>query len=172
MDTTKGLKDKTVVGIGWSAVDSLASQGITFLVGIVLARLLSPAEYGLIGIITIFISISNTIVDSGFSNSLIRKPEILREDYSTTFVFNIILSVVMYIILFVCAPAISYFFHQEQLVSLTRVLGIVVVINSLAIVQRTKLVREIDFKRQAKISVLASTIERELSPSYPASISI
>lgn len=158
MDTTKGLKDKTVVGIGWSAVDSLASQGITFLVGIVLARLLSPAEYGLIGIITIFISISNTIVDSGFSNSLIRKPEILREDYSTTFVFNIILSVVMYFFLFACAPAISYFFHQEQLVSLTRVLGIVVVINSLAIVQRTKLVREIDFKRQAKISVLASTI--------------
>lgn len=158
MDATKGLKDKTVVGIGWSAVDSLASQGITFLVGIVLARLLSPAEYGLIGIITIFISISNTIVDSGFSNSLIRKPEIQREDYSTTFVFNIILSVVMYFILFACAPAISYFFHQEQLVALTRVLGIVVVINSLAIVQRTKLVREIDFKRQAKISVLASTI--------------
>lgn len=158
MNESGGLKKKAVKGIGWSAVDSFASQGITFLVGLVLARLLSPTEYGLIGIISILITISNTIVDSGFSNSLIRKPDLSKEDYSTTFIFNIALSVLMYLILAIAAPWIAKFFHKEQLTVLTRVLGIVVVVNALAIVQRTKLVREIDFKRQAKISVLSSSV--------------
>jgi len=144
--------------MSWSAMDNIANHGITFLVGLVLARLLSPAEYGLIGMITIFISISNTIVDSGFSNALIRKKEIDDIDYSTTFVFNIVLSIVIYLVLFLCSPLIANFFHQEQLTILTRVLGVVIIINSLAIVQRTKLIKNIDFKRQAKISVTSSTI--------------
>ena len=152
------LKDKTVSGISWSAIDSVANQGITFLVGLILARLLSPVEYGLIGMITIFISVSNTIVNSGFSNALIRKKEILEVDYSTTFVFNILLSFIMYGILFFCSPLIANFFHQKQLVVITRVLGIVIIINSLAIVQRTKLVKNIDFKRQAKVSVISSIV--------------
>ena len=156
--TNSNLKNKTIAGISWSAVDSIASRGITFIVGLVLARLLSPSEYGLIGMITIFISISNTIVDSGFSNALIRKKDVSDEDFSTTFVFNLLLSLIVYAILYLCSPLIANFFHQEQLKILTRVLSIVIIINSLAIVQRTKLVRNIDFKRQAKISVSASTI--------------
>lgn len=158
MSSSNSLKNKTVKGMSWSAVDSITNQGITFLVGLVLARLLSPAEYGLIGMITIFISISNTIVDSGFSNALIRKKEVDDIDYSTTFVFNIVLSVLMYLVLFLCSPLIAVFFRQEQLTILTRVLGVVIIINSLAIVQRTKLVKNIDFKRQAKISVTSSAI--------------
>lgn len=158
MSSSGSLKDKTVAGLSWSAIDSIANQGITFLVGLVLARLLSPAEYGLIGMITIFISISNTIVDSGFSNAIIRKKDVIDEDYSTTFVFNILLSIIMYGILFLCSPLIADFFHQEQLTLLTRVLGLVIIINSLAIVQRTKLIKNIDFKRQAKISIASSTI--------------
>lgn len=152
------LKNKTVAGMSWSAIDSIASQGILFLVGLVLARILSPAEYGLIGMITIFISISNTIVDSGFSNAIIRKPHATNEDYSTAFIFNIVLSLLMYGVLFLCSPLIASFFRQEQLVSITRILGIVVIINSLAIVQKTKLEKEVDFKRQAKISVISSTL--------------
>ena len=151
------LKDKTVYGVGWSAVDSIASQGITFLVGLVLARLLTPSEYGLIGMITIFISLSNTIVDGGFSNAIIRKPEVTNDDYSTMFVFNMLLSLVLYFALFMCSPYIANFFHQSQLIELTRVLGLIVIINSIVIVQRTKLVREIDFKRQAIVSVISST---------------
>lgn len=158
MSESKGLKNRAVIGVGWSAIDNIANQGITFLVGLVLARLLSPAEFGLIGIMTIFISLSNTIVDSGFSNSLIRKPQITEIDYSTTFIFNIVLSVIMYFFLFVSAPFIAVFFHQEQLTLLTRFLGIVVIVNSLAIVQRTKLVIEIDFKRQAKVSIVSSVV--------------
>lgn len=154
----EGLRNKTLFGLGWSAVDGIASQGITFLVGLVLARLLSPEEFGLIGIITIFITISNTIVDSGFSNSIIRKPIVIDEDYSTTFISNLGISIVIYAVLFVCSPCIASFFHNNQLIILSRVLGVVIIINSLAIVQRTKLVREIDFKRQAKISVISSLI--------------
>ena len=158
MTSSRSVKNKTVSGITWSAVDSIAHHGITFLVGLVLARLLSPAEYGLIGMITIFISVSNTIVDSGFSNAIIRKKDPVEEDYSTTFVFNMVLSIIMYSILFLCSPLIADFFRQEQLTILTRVLGVVIIINSLAIVQRTKLVKDINFKRQAKISVTSSTI--------------
>ncbi len=158
MSNTNDLRNKTIVGVGWSAIDSVASQGISFLVGLILARLLSPKEYGLIGMITIFISISNTIIDSGFSNSIIRKPSVTKEDYSTTFVFNFLLSILMYVVLFLCGPSISNFFRQEQLTILLRVLGIVVIVHSLAIVQHTKLVRDIDFKRQAKISVVSSLI--------------
>lgn len=158
MSTQNSIRNKTVAGMSWSAIDSIASQGILFLVGLVLARILSPAEYGLIGMITIFISISNTIVDSGFSNAIIRKPQATYEDYSTAFVFNIALSLLMYGVLFLCSPLIARFFHQEQLIPITRVLGVVVVINSLAIVQKTKLEKEVDFKRQAKISVISSTI--------------
>ena len=166
MSSKRGLKETTVSGISWSAIDSIANHGITFLVGLVLARLLSPDEYGLIGMITIFISISNTIVDSGFSNSLVRKPDIKEDDYSTTFVFNIVLSVVIYFVLFTSAPIISSFFHQDQLTALTRVLGLVVIVNSFSIVQRTKLVREIDFKRQAKIAVISSSLSGVIGISF------
>ena len=158
MPSSSSLKKKTIAGMSWAAIDSIASQGILFLVGLVLARLLSPAEYGLIGMITIFISVSNTIVDSGFSNALIRKKDITDEDYSTAFVFNIVLSVLMYAILFLCSPLIARFFHQEQLTLLTRVVGIVIIINSFSIVQKTKLEKDIDFKRRAIVSVVSSSV--------------
>ena len=84
----QNLKDKTVKGVGWSAIDAFLSQGVTFLVGIVLARLLSPEEYGLIGIVTIFTSVLLGVVDSGFSNAIIRKQKATNEDFSTLFIFN------------------------------------------------------------------------------------
>ena len=96
------LKHKTVRGVTWSFVDNIANQGITFLVGLVLARLLSPEEYGLIGIIMIFIAVFNSIVDSGFSNALIRKNDATNIDYNTVFITNLLLSVVLFLILFAC----------------------------------------------------------------------
>ena len=86
------LKQKTVHGLLWSFIDSFASQGFSFIVGIILARILSPREFGLIGMITIFIAISQSIIDSGFSNALIRKKNCTQADYSTVFIFNIIVS--------------------------------------------------------------------------------
>ena len=94
------LKSKTIFGIGWSFADNIASSGITFIVGLVLARILSPKEFGILGMITVFIAISNSIVDSGFSNALIRKKNVKQIDYNTVFYFNLLLGVVLYLILF------------------------------------------------------------------------
>lgn len=152
----QSLKDKTVSGASWSAIDSVARYGITFIVGIVLARLLSPDEYGLIGILTIFINLFNVIVDGGFTNALIRKQGVTEEDYCTVFYTNLVLSLILAGLLFVCASPISVFFEREELYNLTRVMSVIVIINAFSIVQRTRLTKKIDFKTQTKISVISA----------------
>lgn len=152
------LKDKTVKGLSWSTIDSVASQGISFVVGIVLARLLSPEEFGTIGIAMIFVALFNKIVDCGFSNALIRKQDVKEIDYNTTFILNLVISALLYIICFFIAPYISIFFHNEALTDVVRWISLVLILNAFAIIQRTRLVKNIDFKTQAKISVIASVI--------------
>ena len=154
----QGLKDKTVKGVGWSVIDSVLGQGITFLVGLVLARLLSPSEYGLIGIVTIFITVFNAIIDSGFSQAVIRKKEADNTDYNTMFITNMVLSVFLYIVLFFCAPAIAHFFDRPELTTLTRVMGVVMIINALAITQNTVLTKRIDFKTKTKASLISAVL--------------
>lgn len=152
----ESLKNKTVKGMGWSALENVTRLGITFVVSIVLARLLSPEEYGLIGILTIFIAIFNAIVDSGFTNALIRKQDATDTDYSTVFYTNLVLSVVLAAVLFFCAKPISVFFERPELVSLTQVMSSVVIINALSIVQRVRTTKAIDFKTQTKITFISS----------------
>ena len=154
---SKSLKDKTVNGLSWSFIDNIANQGLTFVVGIVLARLLTPQEYGLIGIILIFISVFNSIVDSGFSSALIRKKTVDHVDYNTVFIFNILLSAGLFGVLVLFAPAIGRFFKHPEITLLLRATAIIVVINAFGIIQRTILVRKVDFKTQTKISIIAST---------------
>ncbi len=153
---TESLTHKTIKGVSWSFIDSVAGQGITFFVGLVLARLLTPEDYGLIGIITIFISVFNSIVDSGFSNALIRKTYVTDKDYNTVFVTNMGVSAVLCFTLFLCAPLIASFFERPQLTALLKVMSVIVVINAFAIIQRTLLVKNIDFKTQTKVSVISS----------------
>ena len=150
------LKEKTVKGVGWSAMENVTKIGVTFVVSIVLARLLSPEEYGLIGILTIFIAIFNAIVDSGFTNALIRKQDATDVDYSTVFYINLVLSLILAVILFCCASPIAIFFERPELVDLTKVMSSVVVINALAIVQRARTTKAIDFKTQTKITFISS----------------
>lgn len=152
----ESIKNKTVSGVGWSAADAFLGQGITFLVGLVLARLLTPTEYGLIGIVMIFVMILNGIVDSGFSKALIRKHDAIDEDYSTMFFTNLAFSIVLYIGLFFSAPLIALFFERDELVSLVPVMGLVIIINALSIVQYTILSKRIDFKTKTKVSLIAS----------------
>lgn len=153
---SSSLKDKAIKGVGWSFVDNIANQGITFLVGLVLARILTPAEFGVLGMITIFIALSNSIVDSGFSNALIRKQDAKRIDYNTVFFFNIGISALFYGLLFAASPTIARFFDEPQLVNITRAMGLVLIFNALGIVQRTLLNKNIDFKTQTKVSIIAS----------------
>ena len=141
-------------------MDSISSQGVTFLVGLVLARLLTPHEYGLIGYIMILVAVFNSIVDSGFSNALIRKKDAGEADYSTAFIFNLAVSLVMVAAMVLVAVPFSRFFKEPQLVPLVRVMSVIVVINALALIQRTRLVKSVDFKTQTKASLLVVIVPR------------
>ena len=152
----ESLKKKTIKGTMWSAVENVTRLGVTFVVSIILARLLSPEEYGLIGILTIFIALFNAIVDSGFTSALIRKQDATDTDYSTVFYTNLVLSVILAAVLFFCAKPISVFFERPELVSLTQVMSSVVIINALSIVQRVRTTKAIDFKTQTKITFISS----------------
>ena len=132
----ESLKNKTVKGVGWSAVDNVAQYAVSFVVGIVLARLLSPDDYGLIGIITIFTAVCTAIINGGFSTALIRKNNCTDDDYNTAFIVNLGLSLVLYGVIFVCSPFIANFFGKQELVALTRVSSITMIIGALAIVQQ------------------------------------
>jgi teichuronic acid exporter len=146
------LKKKAINGILWSTVERFSVQGLQFIVGIILARLLLPSDYGLIGMMAIFLAISQTFVDSGFSNALIQKKNRNETDYSTVFYFNIGIGLFFYLILFFCAPLIANFYNTPELTSLTKFIGINVFISSLAVVQQAKLTIALDFKTQAKAS--------------------
>lgn len=150
------LKRSTVNGLFWSLFDNLLNQGVQFLIGILLARLLSPREFGLIGMMTIFVSISQLFIDSGFSNALIRKKDCTIEDYSTTFYFNIAVALIFYIIIFFSSEPISIFFNEPDLKHLLRVLGLGLILNAFSLIQRTILSKKIDFKLQTKVSFIAS----------------
>lgn len=154
----ESLKNKTIKGTVWSAADAFLGQGVTFIVGVILARLLSPDEYGLIGICMIFNTVLNGIVDSGFSNALIRKKSCSEEDYNTMFITNMVISVVLYILLFICTPFVSFFFGREELTSLVRVTGLVLLFNALSLTQQTILTKRIDFKTKTKASIASAVI--------------
>jgi len=157
------LKQKTISGFTWSFIESIIGQGITFFVGIILARLLSPQEFGLIGMLTIFIALSQLLTDSGFSHALIRKQNCTQQDYSTVFYFNIVLGISLYILLFIAANTISIFFREPILKPLIRVIGLAIIINSFTIIQNTLLTKQINFKLQAKISVVSFFISGIIS---------
>lgn len=152
------LKHKTLRGTVWSSIERFSVQGIMFVVMIIMARILTPADYGLVGMLTIFIAISQTLVDSGFSNALIRKQDRTETDNSTVFYFNIAVAALLYLILALCAPLIARFYNEPQLTELTRVIGLSIVISSFAGVQRALLTVDIDFSTQAKASLMAAVI--------------
>ena len=152
----QGLKNKTVRGVGWSAVDNVSQYVVSFLVSIVLARLLSPDDYGLIGIIAIFTAVCTAIINGGLFDALIRKKDVTEADYNTVFIVNIVISLFLYVIIFFSSPLIASFFGREELIALTRVTSLTMVIGALAMVQQTQLRKRIDFKTQTKITLIAS----------------
>ena len=152
----QSLKDKTVKGVAWSGIDNVAQYAVSFVVSIVLARLLSPDDYGLLGIIAIFTAICTALINGGFANALIRKKEVTEDDYNTTFIVNFGMSLLLYVVIFFCSPLIAKFFDRDELVLLTRVSSVSMIIGALAIVQQTRLTKKIDFKTQTKITVIAS----------------
>ena len=139
----------------WSGVNRFSTEAIQFVVSLVIARLVAPSEFGLIAMLSIFISISKVFVDSGFHNALIQKQGRTDVDYSTIFYFNIGVASLLYAILFFCAPLIASFYKQPVLVPLTRWVALSIIISSLTLIQRTRLVISHNFKYQAAISIAA-----------------
>lgn len=154
----ESIRNKTVKGVGWTAAESVAKYAVSFVVGIILARLLSPDDYGLIGLITIFIVIADSLIDSGFSSALIKKKDATDDDYNTVFIINLSMSVLLYVVLFLSAHAIAHFFERQELVSLIRVISVNIILGALCIVQRVQLTKSLDFKKQTKLSLIASVV--------------
>lgn len=152
------LKSKTVTGLLWTLIDIFSNQGIQIIIQIVLARLLTPKDFGLIGMLTVFIAISQTIVDSGFSNALIREKSPSQTDYSTVFYFNFFISIFLYLILYISSAGIASFYKEPQLVNLLRFLSLIVIINSFGLIQRTILTKKLDFKTQTIVNFISSIL--------------
>lgn len=147
------LKDKTITGFFWSFLEKVGGNGIQFIVLIILARLLTPEMFGLLGMIVIFIELSRVIVESGFVQALIQKKDADEEHFSSVFWLNLAMSVTIYLILYVCAPFISVFFKQDILTNLIRVYGLVFIINAFAYVQQARLLKEMKYKRLMIINI-------------------
>lgn len=154
----ESLRNKTVKGTIWSGIDNVAQMGVTFIVSIVLARLLSPDDYGLIGIIAIFTTVCNALINGGFTTALIRKKDVTDDDYNTAFIVNLVVSLVLYFAIYLCSPLIADFFNRQELIDLTRVSSIGMIIGALALVPQTRLTKCIDFKSQTKITIVASIV--------------
>lgn len=151
------IKNQAISGVFWSLLQNVGGKGITFLVTLLLARLLTPSAFGLIGMLAVVIQLSQVMVNAGFSQALIQRKEVSNEDYSSVFFLNLMISILLYTLLFFGATYIADFYHQPQLVDLTRVLTLIFVINAFSFVQEAKLTRELKFKKLMMIN-LPSTI--------------
>ena len=152
------LQKKAFWGMIWSAAGNFSLQLIGFVVGVQLARILSPEDYGLVGMLTIFTAIASCMIDSGMGNALVRKPDRTEVDCSTVYYFSIATALLMYAVLFVAAPYIADFYNQPALCDLTRVLCLTLVIGPLAGVHGTKLYIDLQFKKSSAISVAAAIV--------------
>ncbi|WP_282776951.1 lipopolysaccharide biosynthesis protein [Phaeodactylibacter xiamenensis] len=152
------LKQKATSGFIWTAVDKFASRFVKLGIGIILARLLLPEDFGLIGMLAVFIGISQSFVNSGMGSGLIQKQDRTDADFSTVFVFNLVVSTLFYVLLFFTAPFIADFYDEPRLVNITRVLSLNIIINALAIVQRSRLEIDIDFKSLTKVNITGTIV--------------
>lgn len=152
------LKKKAVSGVSWSFVEQILTRGVNFVIGIILARLLSPTDYGLVGMISVFIAVSQLFIDGGLTSALIRTKDPSEEDFSTVFIINFILSILFYFILFFTAGPIASFYDQPILKPFLRVIALTLIISSFGCVQNTLLTIRIDFKTKSYISVATAIL--------------
>ena len=152
------VKQETLSGVKWNAIERFSVQGIQFLLGLLMARLLAPSDFGTIAMLGVFIAISQTFIDSGFANALIRKNNRTDKDFSTVFFFNIAISIVCYLVLFAIAPFVGKFYEMPILCQVLRIQSISLILNSLCAIQTTRLTIAIDFKGLAKINLSAALI--------------
>ena len=154
----QSVRSQLVHGLFWNAIEKFLLHGITFFIGIVLARLLSPSDFGLLGMLSVFLLVLSAFVDSGLSNALVQKHNCTKSDFSTVFSVNMVMSIAVAIILLVSAPYIAAFYHEPILTNITRLLALNVVLNAFNIVHRAQLTLKVDFKSLAQINVACTII--------------
>jgi teichuronic acid exporter len=152
------LTQKTTSGLSWSALESFANQGLSFVIQIVLARLIAPSEFGLLALLAIFIMFSQAIIDGGFTQAIVQKKSVTRTDTSTVFYFNLLISVLMYAFIFCVAPAIAGYFEEPRLTLLVRVLGLNLIVSAIGKMQHSLLIRGLEFRKLFKIRTPAIVI--------------
>lgn len=157
MNSTNTLRHKTITGVIWIFFEQLFRTGVQAATTLILAWFLLPEDFGLMAMIAVFFTISSSLIDSGFSQALIRKKEVNQIDYSTVFYTNLVLGLLVYVLLFVFAPMIASFYDEPKLIELVRVVGLVVIINSFQLVQVADFTRKLNFKVQFKVT-LPSTL--------------
>lgn len=155
---SRSLKRQTVTGMLWTTVQRFGTVIISFITNLVLARLLTPKDFGMVGMLMVFIAIADTLIMGGLGSALIQKKKPTDEDYSTVFYWNLMISIVFFILLFLTAPAIAEFYKMPQLGSILRVQGLVLIVGAFNMVQRNQLVKQLKFKKIAQIEILAMCI--------------
>lgn len=149
------LKSKTFKGLMWSGCEKFSMEIIHFMIGVIVARILMPSDYGAIGIMMVFTSFSMIFIDGGITTALIQKTDRTEDDFNTAFIYNFIVSILVYWVLFVFSPYIADWYERQELTSLIRILSLILIISSFASVQNTKLTIAMDFKKISIISLVS-----------------
>lgn len=152
------IKQKLISGVVWESIGQFSSLGIQFIVTIVIARILTPADYGVIGLLTVFVAIANILLDSGFSQALIQKKDAGELEFSTVFFLNLMVGTLLYAILYVCSPYIARFYNIPDLTSYARILFLIIPVSSFGLIQNVIIQKCLQFKKSAIVSVSASLL--------------
>lgn len=155
---TDNLKQKAATGMIWTAVQKYSTMAIGFISSIILARLLTPEDYGAIGMLAIFMSLAQVFIDAGFGSALIQKKNPTQADYSTVFYFNIVMSLLLYLALFFSAPAIANFYRMPILCKILRVQGLVLFIYAFNIIQLNQIRKSLEFKKLSIITIITTVV--------------
>lgn len=153
-----GLKKKFISGVVWESVGRFSSLGIQFLVTILIARILTPEEFGVIGLLTVFIALGQILLDSGFSQALIQKKDADEVDFSSVFFLNMIVGIFLYFVLFFASPYIADFYNTPELTRYARVLFLIIPINSFGLIQNVIIQKELTFRKTATASIVSAIL--------------
>lgn len=154
MKESKTLKNV----IFWNAISQFGNSGVSFLSTIILARFLTPADFGIIGIVTIFMGFSEMFIDGQMGGALLRKKDITQTDYDTLFWYNLIISIFFYLILWLTAPLIASFYERTELIKIIRILSLVIIIFALRVTQRVMIFRNMQFRIMSIINIVGGII--------------
>lgn len=154
----EGLKEKTISGMLWSSVGKFGTMGLQFISNLVLARLLMPSDYGVIGMLQVFIAVSSIFVNAGFGSALIQKKNPTHIDYTSVFYWNLVASILFYGILFFCGPAIARFYNMKELCVVLRVQSLSLIIQAFSTVQSNQLQKQLRFRELSIRNIIATLI--------------